>query len=129
MRSFCLSRNSGESNKDLERFYSVAFHYSKVTVPAAPSGPVQLLHFNKSSNKIDDGAAMDHAGKVERVPIGEPNTTVRLCLADLFRGWRAVDPIARRSQVDPDEPDRIFRPRLDRELAVGLDALEAETGS
>jgi hypothetical protein len=47
------------------------------------------VKFVKSSDEIDDRATMHHAGKIERVPIGEPNTTVRLGLADFLRRRRA----------------------------------------
>ena len=70
---------------------------------------------------------MHHAREIERVPIGEPNAAMRFGLADLFRRRRAMDAVARRAQIDPDDADWILRTRSDRKLVLGLHAFEGET--
>jgi hypothetical protein len=102
----------------LERFYSAVFHYSKVIVLAAVSGPAQLSDFRKSSDKGDDRAAMDHAREIERIPIGESNATVRFGLADFFWRRRAVNTIARGGHALPIEARRLFA--VDLALLVSL---------
>ena len=48
-----------------------------------PQGGVSVQR--TSSHEIDDRPAMNHGGKVERVPIREADTAVRFGLADFFR--------------------------------------------
>src|SRR6266568_8515865 len=79
-----------------------------------------------SANEIDDGPAVHHACKVKRVPIGEADATVRFSLADFFRRGRAVDAVTRHREIDPDQADRILRPRLDGKFVLSFDALEAK---
>src|SRR5205823_3639355 len=47
-------------------------------------------------------------------------------LADGAWSGRAVNAVGRRRKIDPDEPDRIVRPRLHREGMLRLDSLEGE---
>jgi len=63
-----------------------------------------------SAGEIHHRPAMHHACEIERIPIGEPDATMRFGLADLLRRWRAMDAVARRGQIDPDDADRILRP-------------------
>src|SRR5262249_8465406 len=78
------------------------------------------------ANEIDHGPAMHHAGQIERVPIGKSNAAMRFGLADLLRRRRAMNAIARRAQIDPDDADRILRSRSDRKFVLGLHAFETE---
>ena len=79
-----------------------------------------------SSHEIDDRPAMNHGGKVERVPIGEADAAVRFGLADFFRRRRAMYAVGWRREIDPHQADRILRPRLDGKFVLGLDALEGK---
>src|SRR6266496_4645126 len=74
-----------------------------------------------------DRRALAHAlGEIERVPVRQPDATVRVGLADPFRVRRAVNAVALLGEIDPHRADRIVRTWRDRELAVGVDTLELE---
>src|SRR5215472_17580137 len=78
-------------------------------------------------DEIDHCATMHHAREIERIPVGEPDAAMRFGFADLLRRRRAMDAVARRAQIDPDDADWIFRTRSDRKFVLGLHAFEAET--
>src|SRR5216684_162948 len=74
--------------------------------------------------------ALAHAlGEIERVPIRQPDTAVRVGLADPLRIRRAVDAVAVLGEIDPDQSHGVVRAGRDRELAFGMDALELEFGT
>src|SRR5581483_2650356 len=76
--------------------------------------------------KFHDRAFVLHRSQVERVPVGEADAAVRLGLADLARVGRAVNAVGGRSEIDPDEADRIVWARFDDQWFFGFHALPGE---
>ena len=61
-----------------------------------------------------------HRRQVDRVPVRQADAAVGLGLSDVLRVGRAVDPIGRGREIDPDQADRIVRTLPDGELPFGL---------
>ncbi|KAG7666532.1 hypothetical protein KSW81_003251, partial [Nannochloris sp. 'desiccata'] len=81
-----------------------------------------LLH------EFDARADLDHLRQFLRVPVGQADAAVRFGLADLGRVRRAMDPVGRLRQRDPDRAHRPVRPGRNPQDARVVALLEVDLG-
>src|SRR5262245_60005849 len=65
-------------------------------------------------------------GKLECIPIGQADATMRRSLADPVRVRRAMDPVTLSREVDPDRTDGVVWPGPEIEFLLHMDAAKVE---
>src|SRR5262245_33912635 len=80
------------------------------------------------ADEVDSRPLTHHGRQLHRIPVRQPDASVRLSLAHLRWVGRAVDAVAFRRERDPNHADRIVRSGIDHERFVGLDPFESIGG-